>query len=71
MTVKQLEEAREASRERLAWMISQAKKQRLSKGRISWILRNAIVNEISRKIQLEKDLSRATAYSNVIGFSLE
>ena len=70
MTVKQLEEAREASRERLSWMIGQAKKQRL-KGRISWTLRNAIVNELTRKIQIEKDLSRATAYSNVIGFSLE
>ena len=70
MTVKELSESIEENRERLAHLLFLAKKQRMSKGRVSWAVRNGIIDNLRKTEQLRKDLSDKLSYAEVIGYEL-
>jgi len=66
MTVKNLQEAIDEKKERIWQLLLQARRQ----SKPSWRTRNRIVSELARLRQLEKDLSRQLAHSEIIGFEL-
>ena len=70
MTVKEMYESIDESRETLGQLINRAKLEKLMRGRVSRRTKNKIVDELSRERQLQRDLSRELSYQKIIGFSL-
>ena len=70
MTVKEMYESIDESRETLGYLINRAKLERLMQGRVSRRTKNKIVDELSRERQLQRDISKKLSYQKIIGFSL-